>query len=54
MSSTAAAWLQFALLFAALAVCCVPLGNYIARIYTREGKDLTGPRGLSCSEPKGK
>jgi potassium-transporting ATPase potassium-binding subunit len=34
MNSTAAGWLQFLLLFAALAACYVPLGNYIARIYT--------------------
>src|SRR5438094_5104791 len=34
MSSTAAGWLQFALLFMALAACYVPLGNYIARIFT--------------------
>jgi potassium-transporting ATPase potassium-binding subunit len=34
MSSTAAGWLQFALLFVALAACYVPLGNYIARIFT--------------------
>jgi len=34
MSSTAAGWLQFALLVAALAACHVPLGNYIARIFT--------------------
>src|SRR5215471_18124429 len=34
MNSTAAGWLQFALLFAALAACYVPLGNYIARIFT--------------------
>jgi K+-transporting ATPase ATPase A chain len=34
MSSTAAGWLQFALLFGALAACYVPLGNYIARIFT--------------------
>ena len=34
MSSTAAGWLQFALLVAALAACYVPLGNYIARIFT--------------------
>ena len=27
---------------------------YITRIYTREGKDLTGPRGLACAESKGK
>ena len=36
MSSTAAGWLQFALLFAALAACYVPLGNYIARIFTTD------------------
>jgi K+-transporting ATPase ATPase A chain len=34
MTSTAAGWLQFALLFVALAACYVPLGNYIARIFT--------------------
>jgi potassium-transporting ATPase potassium-binding subunit len=34
MNSTAAGWLQFALLFAALAACYIPLGNYIARIFT--------------------
>jgi potassium-transporting ATPase potassium-binding subunit len=34
MSSTAAGWLQFALLFVALAACYVPLGNYIAHIFT--------------------
>ena len=34
MSSTAAGWLQFALLVAALAACYVPLGNYLARIFT--------------------
>ena len=34
MSSTAAGWLQFALLVAALAACYVPLGNYIAHIFT--------------------
>ena len=34
MNSTAAGWLQFLLLVAALAACYVPLGNYIARIYT--------------------
>jgi len=34
MSSTAAGWLQFALLFAALAACYVPLGNYMARFFT--------------------
>ena len=34
MNSTLAAWLQFLLLFAALAACYVPLGNWIARIFT--------------------
>jgi potassium-transporting ATPase potassium-binding subunit len=34
MSSTLAAWLQFLLLVAALAACYVPLGNWIARIFT--------------------
>ena len=34
MSSTAAGWLQFALLVAALGACYVPLGNYMARIFT--------------------
>ncbi|MGH3186393.1 MAG: potassium-transporting ATPase subunit KdpA [Streptosporangiaceae bacterium] len=34
MSSTLAAWLQFLLLVAALAACYVPLGNYIAHIFT--------------------
>jgi len=34
MNSTAAGWLQFLFLFAALAACYVPLGNYIARIFT--------------------
>jgi potassium-transporting ATPase potassium-binding subunit len=36
VSSTAAGWLQFALLVAALAACYVPLGNYIARIFTSD------------------
>ena len=39
MSSTAAGWLQVALLVAALAACYVPLGNYMARIFTSD-KDL--------------
>ena len=34
MDSTAAGWLQVALLVAALAACYVPLGNYMARIFT--------------------
>jgi potassium-transporting ATPase potassium-binding subunit len=36
MSSAAAGWLQFALLVAALAACYVPLGNYMARIFTTD------------------
>ena len=40
MSSTAAGWLQFALLFAALAACYVPLGNYIAHIFTTDTPDI--------------
>jgi K+-transporting ATPase ATPase A chain len=34
MNPAAAGWLQFALLVVALAACYVPLGNYIARIFT--------------------
>ena len=34
MNSAAAGWLQVALLVAALAACYVPLGNYMARIFT--------------------
>jgi K+-transporting ATPase ATPase A chain len=45
MNSTSAGWLQFALLVAALAVCYVPLGNYIARIFTSE-KDWKVERGF--------
>jgi K+-transporting ATPase ATPase A chain len=45
MSSTAAGWLQFVLLFAALAVCYVPLGNYIAHIFTTD-KDWRVERGF--------
>jgi K+-transporting ATPase ATPase A chain len=45
VSSTAAGWLQFALLFAALAICYVPLGNYIAHIFTTD-KDWRIERGL--------
>ncbi|HLK77475.1 MAG TPA: potassium-transporting ATPase subunit KdpA [Streptosporangiaceae bacterium] len=37
MNSTLAGWLQFLLLFAALAACYVPLGNYIARVFTAPG-----------------
>src|SRR5260221_7385619 len=45
MSSQAAGWLQFALLVAALAACYVPLGNYIARIFTSD-KDWRVERGF--------
>ena len=45
MSSAAAAWLQFALLFAALAACYVPLGNYMAKIFTSD-KDWKIERGI--------
>src|SRR5580700_8351661 len=45
MSGTAAGWLQFGLLFAALAVCYVPLGNYIAHIFTTD-KDWKIERGF--------
>ncbi len=45
MSSTAAGWLQFALLVAALAACYVPLGNYIAHIFTTD-KDWAVERGF--------
>src|ERR1700735_2097061 len=34
MNSGLAGWLQFLLLVAALAACYIPLGNYIARIFT--------------------
>src|ERR1700729_1154721 len=34
MNSTLAGWLQFLFLFAALAACYIPLGNYIAHIFT--------------------
>jgi potassium-transporting ATPase potassium-binding subunit len=36
MSGTLAGWLQFLFLFVALAVCYVPLGNYIAHIFTTD------------------
>src|SRR6204780_1941420 len=45
MSSTTAGWLQFALLFVALAACYVPLRNYIAKVFTSE-KDWRGERGF--------
>jgi K+-transporting ATPase ATPase A chain len=34
MNSTLAGWLQFLFLFAALAACYIPLGNWIARVFT--------------------
>src|SRR5215469_9617579 len=36
MSSATAGWLQFGLLVAALAVCYVPLGNYMAHVFTTD------------------
>jgi len=36
VSSTAAGWLQVGLLVAALAACYIPLGNYIAKIFTTD------------------
>ena len=36
MNSTLAGWLQVALLVAALAACYVPVGNYMARIFTTD------------------
>ncbi len=36
MSSATAGWLQAGLLVAAIAVCYVPLGNYMAHIFTSE------------------
>jgi K+-transporting ATPase ATPase A chain len=45
MSSTGAGWLQFALLVAALAACYVPLGNYIAHIFTTD-RDWRVERGF--------
>ena len=43
MSTTEAGWLQFVLLVAALAACYVPLGNYIAHIFTSD-KDWRAER----------
>ena len=45
MSSAGAAWLQLALLVAALAVCYVPIGNYMAHIFT-SSKDWRLEHGL--------
>src|SRR6266480_2207998 len=36
MNITLAGWLQVGLLVAALAACYIPLGNYIARIFTTD------------------
>jgi len=36
MSSAAAGWLQFGLLVAALAACYVPIGNYMAHVFTTD------------------
>ena len=36
MSSAAAGWLQLGLLVLALAICYVPLGNWMARIFTSD------------------
>ena len=49
MSSTAAGWLQFALLVVALAACYVPLGNYMARIFGGYGG--SSPRASSSTSP---
>jgi potassium-transporting ATPase potassium-binding subunit len=45
MSTALAGWLQLGLLVVALAACYIPLGNYIARIFTSE-KDWRVERGL--------
>jgi K+-transporting ATPase ATPase A chain len=45
VNSTAAGWLQAGLLVAALAACYVPLGNYMARIFTTD-KDWRIERGI--------
>src|ERR1022692_3311558 len=45
MSTALAGWLQLGLLVAALAACYIPLGNYIARIFTSD-QDWRGEKGL--------
>ena len=45
MSTALAGWLQLGLLVVALAACYIPLGNYMARIFTSE-KDWRVERGL--------
>jgi K+-transporting ATPase ATPase A chain len=50
MNSALAGWLQIALLVAALAVCYVPLGNYMARIFGGSGG--SSPRDSSSTTNK--
>ncbi len=45
MNSATAGWLQLALLVAALAACYVPVGNYLAHIFTTD-KDWRIERGI--------
>jgi K+-transporting ATPase ATPase A chain len=45
MSSALAGWLQAGLMVAALAACYVPLGNYLARIFTTE-RHVRAERGI--------
>src|ERR1035441_423305 len=45
MSSSLAGWLQVALLVAALAACYVPVGNYMAHVFTTD-KHWRGERGI--------
>ena len=45
MSTALAGWLQLGLLIAALAACYVPLGNYLARIFTTD-QDWRVEKGL--------
>ena len=50
MNSTLAAWLQFLFLVAALAACYVPLGNYIAKVFTDGlARVAPGAGALGCS-----
>ena len=50
MNSALAGWLQIALLVAALAVCYVPVGNYMARIFGGSGG--SSPRDSSSTTNK--
>src|SRR5262247_3305218 len=45
MNSALAGWLQLGLLVAALAACYIPLGNYIAKVFTTE-KHWRAERGI--------